>query len=198
MKESSTMTDWDRSFCLVRGYHEHSYPPPLAYDSQLRHRFAVVLHSDREGTSDFLFDAEFFLELSKTMQAGIECDTAIMMLGDLGEVHSLHELNGIYSSADEPEREPPTEIYYREESRLICMEQTEFWCGCGGGGIYTDSYTFSYYTATDSFDLFAAECHNMCDRNGFKFPEVITAATTKLPFIPWYRRPLSLFGMKAW
>ena len=193
-KMAPTATNWERSVCFVRGYHKHSYPTPMAYDLHLRHRFAIVMRSDPEGSSDAFFDAEFFLQLSQAMQTCIDFDEATIVQEGLGDVHSFHELSGLFVGADELEREAPLEIYFRKGPQLICMEQTEF----GGPDIYADSYTFSYYSISDHADMFAARCKEMCCQDGVEFSEVLTAEPVKQPFIPWYKRPLPLIGMKAW
>ena len=193
---ASTTTNWERSVSFVRGYHEHCYPPPIAYDSQLRHRFAIVLHSYQNGSSEFSFDAEFFLQMSNAMQTCIDFDDATIVLDGLGDVHSFHELSGLYGGIDEPEA--PLEIYFRKGPQLICMEQTEFWCGCGGPDIYADSYTFAYYSADDYADVFSARCKDMCSQGAVEFGEVMTAEPAKRPFVPWYKRPLPLIGIKPW
>ncbi len=193
-KIAPTTTNWDRSVCFVRGYHKHSYPPPIAYDSQLRHRFAIVMHSDPEDSSDAFFDAEFFLQLSQAMQTCIDFDEATIVLEGLGDVHSFHELSGLYAGADELEREAPVEVYFLKEGQLICMEQTEF----GGADIYTDSCTFSYYSVADYADEFSARCIDMCRREGVQFAEVLSAEPAKQPFVPWYKRPFPLIGIKPW
>ena len=46
----------------------------------------------------------------------------------------------------------PLRVLFETDGELRCIMLTEFWCNVGGPFPYSDSYTFSFFTRTDSDD----------------------------------------------
>ena len=64
-------------------------------------------------------------------------------------LHSVVNVEEDCHSISEKESEAPRRVMFCRDGQLCCIIQTEFWCYCGGSFPYSDSYTFSFYTAND-------------------------------------------------
>ncbi len=189
---------WSRQVYLVRGYHNQSYPPAIAYDAGLRCRFAIVLQSWRDDSPDALFDSEFFLMLAGNLRNCLEFDTELITTRDGIEFRSLTSLASDYAAMSDLDCDAPVSMHFCNGKQLVCVERTEFWCECGGPDICHDSYTFAFHTATDQSQAFLSVCRAVCAECKATVVGELEGIALREPFFPWYRAPLKLLGVKPW
>ena len=139
MEMTSSHAESDRALCLVKGYHQDSYPPEIAYDVGLRRRFAIVLESYRRDKVEMFFDHDLFLGVVMGLSRAIEHDSIEIEMEEGERFSSLGELTKLYDQLAEVDQEPPVRIKFTLEGRLVCVEETEFWIRSGGSEPYHDS-----------------------------------------------------------
>ncbi len=187
-----------RGAAFVSGYHEQSYPPPVAYEAGLHERFAVVMDMVLSRVGDGLFDTELFLRIMAAIIGAIKHDSLSIVIDSHNEVGSLSELTDWYDSRDRLDHEPPFEMYLRQGAQLVAMTETEFWAKIGGPDIYHDSYTLSVYTAEGSLGTLRNACEQVCHELGAPVSGFHVGAERKEPFVSWWCLPLKWLGFKVW
>jgi hypothetical protein len=188
----------DRTFAVVLGYHECSYPPPRAYDAGLTKRFAVIFDTNRRDRGYAYFDADLFTGVLKAICQAIPHDSVKIEMVAGRDIHSFHELSDWYLTQTEDDRDPPIRIILFRGSPLAAYAETESWAESGGPSPYHDSYTLSFYTREDRTDEFRCICERISKELEATITGVHEALASKEPFTPLWKLPLKWLGVKRW
>jgi len=192
-------SDTDRTFCLVSGYHQCSFPPIIAYSNGLRHRFAIVLDTYRRSKVDMFFDIELFLHIVPRLCETIGFDSAEIVMPDNGiRFHIFEDYAQHFSERGEVDWEPPEQIELIQKKQLVGFVETEYWTLHGGPSPYHDSYTFSFYTAEDRSEEFRKICELESANLGAQIAGYYKEEQLKEPYQSraariwkWFKRSLS-------
>lgn len=188
----------DRTFAIVVGYHDCSYPPPQAYDAGLTTRFAVVFDNYRRDTADMTFDIELFNRILEAICQAIPHDSLTIEMGEGQRFSSIGDWSAWYSAQSEDERDVPAKIYLFHGGRLAAHAEMEQWALVGGPVPYHDSYTLSFYTAESRAEEFEAICNSISKEICATNVTVHREASIKEPFIPFWKSPLRWSGSRPW
>lgn len=180
----------DRTLCMVSGYHAASFPPADAFESGLRHRFAVVLDTYRRDKADMYFDTSLFLHLVPTLCQTIGFDSVAIRITEGNCLHSFDDLARHYDGLEEPEHEPPDRIDLLRSGVLVGVVETEFWTMVGGPFPYHDSYTLSLYTERDRSSDLQRVSETACSEVGAVITGYHKGQESKEPYRPWWRKAL--------
>ncbi len=186
----------DRTLCLVSGYHAASFPPADAFESGLRHRFAVVLDTYRRGRADMYFDTGLFLYLVPKLCQVIGYDCVAIRMFEGGPFHSFDDLVRQYANLEELEQEPPARIDLHRSGQLVGVVETELWTMVGGPSPYHDSYTLSFYTDRDRSPELRRVSETACSEVGAVITGYHKGQESKEPYRRWWRKLLSWFVHK--
>jgi hypothetical protein len=177
---------------LVAGYHTDSYPPADAYESGLRHRFAVVLDTYRRDKVDMYFDTDLFLRLVPTLCQFIGYDQVDICMIDGSHFPSFDALARHYAACEEDDQHPPDRIELGRKGCLGIVE-AEFWTAVGGPSPYHDSYTLSFYTHHDRSAELRRVVEGVCSEAGAEITGYYEARQSKEPYCPWWKKAMQWF-----
>lgn len=178
----------DRTLCMVSGYHAASFSPADAFESGLRHRFALVLDTYRRDTEDLYFDTSLFQRLVPTLCQTIGFDAVAIRMTEGSCLHSFDDLARHYAGLEESEHEPPARIDLLRAGELVGVVETEFWTMVGGPSPYHDSYTLSFYTDRDRSPELQRESETACSEIGAVITGYHKGQESKEPYRPWWRK----------
>ena len=179
-----------RAHCIiaiVKGYHEVTPVPQFARDHDLKHRFAVILNSERASTSDVDFESDGFLEILREILRVIDYGTVRIEVDEEIEYQYIEALSAHFSSTPEEDRLPPDRMSFRRRGLLTCLEETEFWSRFGGPQPYSDSYTLSFYTRDDLGGPLESACAEACQRAPARIEEIIQGSAEPVR-VPWWKK----------
>lgn len=178
-------TSVERLIHIVRGYHRYTSTPEQAVQNHLENRFAVILDPFQPIPEEWDFDVELLLAILTAISSVIDCDAFIAEINDDTQFHSLAEYCDWFHAMPVDMKEMPRRIQYWKKGKLVCFEETEFWALCGGPAPYHDSYTLSFYTATNPANAFQAACLAACRKINGRVGEIYQGSPTPIPPTFW-------------
>lgn len=197
----------DRTLKLVSGYDPDAIlPPEEIFKYRLPYRFAIV----QPDKIDMFFDVDLFLALLRALSGRISHDRLefhflegkwlnrcwFMPERWKRTVFSTFEaIEKFYQSAEGRYKDPPEQIFWFKQAKVVAMGDSEPWFKTGGPTLYHDSYTISLYTEEDHADVFQATCEEVCRKIGAAIIESVHGDPLKgFQVSPLKRKLLRLFN----
>ncbi len=170
---------------IIQGYHEVTPLSPLADASGLKSRFAVIFDTYNPKVKYIDFQDSVFVEIVKQISEILNHDEIEIVMDDNIKFYQLTDLLKYFQDIPEGDRLPPRNVFFRKQGKLICIEETEFWAFSGGPPPYSDSFTISFYTQNNMFDVFKNGCTSACKNMGANIKEVINGSETPIKRSWW-------------
>lgn len=181
---------------IVQGYHAATPSSSLANALGLKYRFAVILHTYNPKVKYIYFQDSVFIEIIKQIAEIVDHDEIEIVMDDDIKFYQPSDLLKYLQEIPEGDRLPPRNVYFKNKSKIICIEETEFWAFSGGPPPYSDSFTASFYTRNNMFHSFKNACAFACKNMGAIIKEVFNGSTTPRKR-SWWSKLKGKFEWKA-
>ncbi|TCJ12797.1 hypothetical protein EZJ19_11190 [Parasulfuritortus cantonensis] len=171
---------------IVHGFHPATPVPAIVYRNNLRFRFALVFETAIPDCGSIVFQSESYIGLLSIIIRNLDFDGIQIDADENNTYDSFDSYKESLFRIAEPDRLPARRILFKNNGKLTCYEETEFWAFCGGPSPYSDSFTISFYTENDMSGTFDAICADS------RFAEMVTIRETiqglPRPELSWWRK----------
>ncbi len=167
------MKNNNQALSIVKGYHKVTPVPKDILRFDLNRRVAIILHTFTSQQGEMDFDLDFLNALLQNISASIGCNKLVLEIDSGARYSSIDALCSYYNSIPKEDRLPPSRISFKNDDKLLCWEETEFWVFSGGDYPYSDSYTMSFYIDDKLCDIIEAACKISCKEYSVKIIDII-------------------------